>query len=250
MGRALLVRDVPGWHLYGLLYELDPGVEWEGIIYRRVVVSPIRGSLVSEHSSSVVDVYAVPDGVDDPTPDNCVIMEVEKWGTDRPEDGLGLMGYEIVLPAWPDSLAFTRGIGRRKATMRSGSIWPGPMLAPRHADEAYGGKRLYDLMAGYRMHGMLMSDCYDAVVRVQREDLVRDVCEGGYVTSVGFMLHGQWLQGLTGEEIHDRLVGVERAILKRTRQLTRDFYEVFGKEFIKADHRAFCEEDPLSEDSP
>ena len=102
MKRALLIRDVPGWYLYGLLYELDPPVEWEGTAYRRVVVSPVRGSLLSKHSSSVVDVWGVPDGIAAPTPDNCVIMEAEKWGTDRPEDGLELMGYEPVRPAWPE----------------------------------------------------------------------------------------------------------------------------------------------------
>ena len=134
--------------------------------------------------------------------------------------------------------------------MRSGSIWPGSLVGPRRAHEAYGGKALYDLMANYCMEGMMASDAYQAVVRVQREDMVRDVVEGGYVTTVGFLLHGQWLKGLTGEQIHDRLAGVERAIVKRTAQLTRDFYDVFGKEFIRAEHWVFCEEDPLSEDSP
>ena len=97
MKRALLIRDVPGWYLYGLLYELDPPVKFEGTAYRRVVVS-----LVTNYSSSLVDVYGVPDDIDYPTVDNCVLMEVEKWGTDRPEDGLRLMGYEPVRPEWPE----------------------------------------------------------------------------------------------------------------------------------------------------
>ena len=99
MKRALLLREVPGWNLYALLYELDPPFWWEGRRYSQVVVSPIRGELIGKGASSVVDVYGVPVGVHKPTPDSCKPLEAgEIWGTDWPEDGLREMGYEPVAP--------------------------------------------------------------------------------------------------------------------------------------------------------
>jgi len=92
---------------------------------------------------------------------------------------------------------------------------------------------------------MMASDAYEWILRVQRSDLPLDVVEDGYVTTIGFMLHGQWFEGLTQGETDGRMEQVRQAIVHRTDQLTHDFYDIFGRTYMRYSDREWGEEDPL-----
>ena len=127
----------------------------------------------------------------------------------------------------------------------AGKMWPGQMIGPR----AKGPRRIVveSLDRVERCFGLAMmaSDAYQWILRVQRSDLPLDVVEDGYVTSIGFMLHGEWFEGLTQAETDERMEAVRLAIVRRTDALTRDFYDIFGRTYLRYTDRQWSEEDPL-----
>jgi hypothetical protein len=93
--------------------------------------------------------------------------------------------------------------------------------------------------------GMMASDAFEWILTVQRSDLPVDVVEGGYVTTIGFMLDGRWFDDLTQEQTDEHMELVRQAIARRVEQLTRDFYRIFGRTYIRWSDRQWGEEDPL-----